>query len=90
MAGGTAAAAAIARAVKAMGAIVRVENKDFISIVQRTQKPLVVVADKGFWSPSYKYLTSYKGLIFHTKSRELLNMPGDIELVTCKRIFIPS
>jgi hypothetical protein len=90
MTNGAAAAAAIANAIKASGAIVRVENKDFKSILQRTPKPLVVVAGRGFFSLYNKYLTSYKGLIFYTKSRDPLNLPGDIELVNCSRIFIPS
>jgi hypothetical protein len=87
---GAAAQAAIANAIKASGAIVRVETKDFLSIIQRTQRPLVVMAGKGFWSPSYKYISSYKGLAFYTKSSGPLNLPGDTELVTAKSIYIPS
>jgi hypothetical protein len=88
--GAAAAAAAIANAIKASGVLVRVENRDFISIIQRTQKPLVVISRKSFFSPGYKYLSSYKGLAFYTKSSEPLNLPGDTELVTCKSISIPS
>jgi len=93
MSNGSAAAAAhaaIANAIKASGVVVRVDNKDFIAILQKTQEPLVVSSDKGFWSRSYKYLTSYKGLAFYTKSRDFLSLPGDAELVKCKEISIPS
>jgi hypothetical protein len=90
MTNGAAAAAAIANAIKASGVVVRVENGDFLSIVQRTQRPLIVVSGKSFWSASFKYLTSYKGLAFYTKSRDPLHLPGDIELVSCKTIDIPS
>lgn len=90
MTNGAAAAAAIANAIKASGAIVRVESKDFQTIAQRTQKPLIVIVKPGFWSRSYRYLTSYKGLTFYTKSGAPLNLPSDAELVNCAAIFIPS
>jgi hypothetical protein len=90
MTNGAVAAAAIANAIKASGAIVRVENRDFLTIIQRTQKPLVVISVKSFWSPSYKYLSSYKGLAFYTKSRDPLNLPGDCELITCSSISVPQ
>jgi len=88
-AGGAAAAAAIANAIKASGAIVRVEPRDFISIIGRAENPLIVMTDKSFWS-GYKYLSSYKGLTFYTKSTEKLNLPGDAEIIAAQKIWIPS
>ena len=92
-AGGAAAAAraaAIARAIKASGAIVSVEPDDFLSIVSKGDKPLVVMAMGGFVKKNYQYLTSYKGLAFFTKSTVPISLPGDIELVTADKIWIPS
>lgn len=85
-----AAAAAIANAIKASGAIIRVESRDFQAIVQRTEKPLIVMVKPGFWYRSWRYLTNYKGLTFYAKSGEALNLPGGAEIVNCQRIFIPS
>lgn len=68
-----AAAAAVAQAIKASGAIVRVEPADFMKILERQQEPLVVQASGGFFSTSYQYLSSYKGLAFFTKSPFPLN-----------------
>ena len=92
-AGGAAAAAraaAIARAIKASGAIVSLEPDDFLLILGRTPKPLVVLAEGGFVKRNYQYLTSYKGLIFFTKSPAPLPLSGDVELVTAKKIWIPG
>lgn len=91
-AGGAAAAhaAAIANAVRASGAIVRVAPEEFLRIVGRMERPLVVMAGKGFLSPGHKYLTSYKGLAFYARSPEPLPLPGDTELVTANSIWIPS
>lgn len=88
-AGGAAAAAAIANAIKASGAIISVEPRDFLTIIGREKDPLVVMTDKSFWS-GYKYLSSYKGLTFYTKSNEKLNLPGDVELIAARKIWIPG
>ncbi len=89
--GGAAAAAiaaAIANAIKASGAIVRVEPADFIRILDRSQNPLVVCA-RGFFG-SYQYLTAYKGLAFYTRSPEAIPLPSDAEIVNAGRIWIPG
>jgi hypothetical protein len=88
-AAGAAAAAAIAQAIKASGAIVRVEPDDFLAIVQRQKAALVVHATGGFFSTNYQYLTGYKGLAFYTKSPAPLILPSDVELVLAQKIWIP-
>jgi hypothetical protein len=89
--GGAAAAAAIAQAVKASGAIVRMEPNDFVQIVHRAEEPVVVMAtSKIFGRTSYKYLTSYKGLAFYTKSSSQLPLGVRSELVYAKQIWIPG
>ncbi|MDD4859433.1 MAG: hypothetical protein PHR56_04435 [Dehalococcoidales bacterium] len=85
-----AAAAAIAQATKASGAIVTVEPQDFLKLVSRMDKPLVVVARAGVFKSHYEYLTSYKGLIFFTKSETDLMLPGSTETVFSKRIWVPN
>ena len=85
-----AAAAAIAEAIKASGAIVRVEPAEFLKIVGRTESPLVVTAEGGFIGTNYQYLTSYKGLAFFTKSPEPLNLPSDAEQIVSGKIWIPG
>ena len=48
-----AAVAAIANAIKASGAIVRVEPDDFNRILSNVAKPLVVIAKGGFFKPNF-------------------------------------
>ena len=88
--GAAAAAAAIAQAIKASGAIVRVEPDDFNRILSRTSKPLVVIAKGGLFKSSYRYLTAYKGLMFFTKSPTELMLPGDVEIIAAREIWIPG
>jgi hypothetical protein len=85
-----AAAAAVAQAIKASGAIVRVEPEDFLRILQRQQEPLVVHATGGFFSTSYRYLSSYKGLAFFTQSPAPLSLPSGCEVVRAQKIWIPG
>jgi hypothetical protein len=94
MASGAAAAAAaaaqIANAVKASGAIVRVEPADFLKILDRNPAPLVVTAPGGFFGGRHQYLTSYKGLIFFTQAGQPLPLPAHSETVAARKIWIPA
>ena len=83
-------AAAIAKAIKASGAIISTEAADFLTILSKSDKPLVVMAPGGFLKKKYQYLTGYKGLTFFTSSPEPLNLPGDIELIAAEKIWIPG
>jgi hypothetical protein len=85
-----AAAAAIANAIKASGTIVQVDSKDFMAILAKSKTPLVVQSQGGVFTTRYSYLTSYKGLAFYTKVKTPLNLPGDIELVAAKKIWMPD
>jgi len=89
-AGAAAAGAAIAQAIKASGAIVRVGPDNFMEILRRSERPLVVCATGGIFSTNYQYLTSYKGLAFFTKSPTELMLPGSAEIVRAKKIWIPA
>ena len=89
-AGAAAAAAAIANAIKASGAIVSVESTDFMTIVNKMKNPLVVYSESTFLFTKYNYLTSYKGLIFHTKTDTPLMLGPGIELIRSKKIWIPA
>lgn len=85
-----AAAAAIANAVKASGAIVRVEPREFSKVLERTEEPLVVFTEGSLFGPKYQYLTAYKGLIFYTKTKELIALPARAETVPADKIWIPG
>lgn len=88
--GAAAAAAAIAQAIKASGAIVRVEPNDFIEIIYRCEAPLVVHHRGGFFNRGHHYLTSYKGLAFYTRHADALELPADSELIEAGKIWMPS
>jgi hypothetical protein len=85
-----AAAAAIAQAIKASGAIVRVEPEDFLQVLSRSKEPLVVFATGGFFTTNYQYLSSYKGLAFFCKAPTPLDLPAGCEIVVAKKIWIPG
>lgn len=85
-----AAAAAIAHAIKASGAVVNMEPEDFLVIVNRCDRPLVVIAHGGLLDRGIRYMVGYKGLMFHTKSKTELMLPGKAEIVHAKTIWIPG
>ena len=90
MASAGAAAAAIAKAVKASGTIVRVEPEEFARLLTRQPGMLVVSAEGGLFSTKYQYLTAYKGLAFFTESATPLTLPSGCELVVARKIWIPG
>ena len=87
---GAAGYAVIAQAIRASGVIVQVEESDFLAILSRTEKPLVVTGQGGVLKKNYQYLTSYKGLAFFAKLPIPLELGEGVELVTAKRICIPQ
>jgi len=89
-AAGGAVAAEIARAIKASGAIVRMESADFEAILNKAENPLVVHCQGKFLTTTYHYLTAYKGLVFYCKTSTPLILPHKVELITAKRIWIPG
>lgn len=90
MSAGAAAAAAIAQATKASGVIVCVEPGDFLRILERQDGLLIVHAIGGFFSTNHQYLTSYKGLVFFTKSAIPISLPRGTEVVQAGKIWIPG
>lgn len=84
------AAAAVANAIKASGVVVRVEVADFVAVLGRMESPLVVIAEGGVFRKQYRYLTSYKGLAFFTKSADVLVLPSRTEVIVAGKISIPD
>ena len=85
-----AAAAAIVQAIKASGAIIRLEPEEFDKIISKSEAPLVVTALGGFFTKHHQYITNYKGLHFYCKSEVPIRLPSDAEVVQAKKIWIPS
>lgn len=89
-AAGAAAAAAVANAIKASGAIVRVEPGELMHILHRQEAPLVIHSVEGIFNSSHRYLCSYKGLAFFAKSPEQLRLPAGSEVIEARKIWIPG
>lgn len=90
MAGAAAAAAAVAQAIKASGAIVKVEPDEFKKLLDRNAEALVVHAPGGFFTPGHKYLMGYKGLMFFTSAADPISLSGRCQVVEAKKIWIPG
>lgn len=89
-AGAGAHAAAVANAIKASGAIIRVEVDDFIRILKKQDAGLVIHSHGGVFSKSHKYMTSYRGFVFFTKSKEALFLKPGTEVIEATTIWMPQ
>ena len=85
--GAAGAAAAIAQAIKASGAIVQVEPEQFTRLLAGNAQGLVVHAPAAF--SRHKYMMGYRGLVFWTKTREPLYVPSTVQVVEAQRIWVP-
>jgi hypothetical protein len=78
-------AAAQAKAV--LGPKITVTAADFVKVVRKMESPVIVVTKPGSlgFSPAWQYLTSYKGFLFHTTSKDELFFPN-CEVYEAKKI----
>jgi hypothetical protein len=81
-----AVAAAHANAIKACGTLVKVSPKDFLRVLALDNDALVVHATGGVFTTVHRYLTSVRGLAFHCRSAEPIDIPTDRILVEAKAI----
>ena len=89
-AGAGAAIIAMQTGAKVFGALVKVEPEDFMQILARTEKPLIVAGTAGVFTTKYRYLTPYKQFIFYCVTRMPLELPHDAEFVNAKTILVPG
>lgn len=83
--------AAIAQAVGAMGALVRVDEAGFHAILARSETPLVLSAPPyGLFRKTHRYATSYRGFIFITDTKQPITFGRMLELVEVKYIGVAN
>jgi hypothetical protein len=85
-----AAHAAQVNAQKASGVVVRLEIAEWLKILERTERPLVVIGTGGVLKKHNQYLTSYRGLAFFATSKDTIVLPPRCEIVHAKKISIPD
>ena len=89
-AGVAAGAVIIAQAIKASGAIVEVSPDDFMNPIDQDEEPLIVVSQGGTFKKYFQYLAGYHGLVFYTKSPEMLQFIEGAQVVQARKIWIPG
>jgi hypothetical protein len=79
----------IAYAQSVSGPFIHVEPEAFEALLSRSESPLVVCAPAGLLGAAFQYVTSYKGLTFHTKSKQMLRVPPQAEIIQAQRMTVP-
>jgi hypothetical protein len=81
-------------AIRSWGPVVKIEPEGFLEILKNSERmdvaPLVVAATGGWFSTTYSYLTSYKGLYFYTKASYPLLLSSQIEVINVSKIWLPN
>jgi len=73
------------RAVLGAGCVIFLEREEFIDVLKKQEKPLVVCSLKGTFRNLYTYLTSYRGLLFAHKAKSPIPLEG-YELINAEAI----
>ncbi len=68
------------------GTGVRIKSEDFMTIVSKSEEPLVVETAEGFFTKIYKYATAYKGFVFFTESLNRLHFNAHTEIIQAQSI----
>ena len=81
--------AAVTQAIRASGVLVQVTPEELLSLLDTHPEALVVCTSGGFFSTTYQYLTSYRGLAFYAKSSEELRLPAHCQVIQAQKMWIP-
>lgn len=76
-------------ALKMNGVFVKLDPHDFLKLINEKEGLLIVISQVGLFTNHYQYLTSYKGFIFHCKSKEQLPLPSKHEKIWSRSISLP-
>ncbi len=76
-----------AQAKAVLGPKITVTPADFVKVVRKMDSPVIVSVKPGSlgFSPTWQYLTSYKGFLFYTTSKDQLFFPNS-EVYEAKKI----
>lgn len=75
---------------QSIGPIIVIHEKQFREIVEKNPELLVITTFGGFPSGKHRYMISYKGFYFFTKSSSQLRLPESTEIMQVEEIAIPK
>jgi hypothetical protein len=76
-----------AKAKAVLGQKITVTPEEFVKIISKMDQPVVIVNNPGGlgFSKTWQYLTSYKGFVFHTASKNEITFSG-CEIYEAKKV----
>lgn len=69
--------------------IVTVENDEFMRLVKQANDPMIIHQIPGWFSGQNRYLLTYRGVTFYTRSKEELSISKNAEVITAKYFYVP-
>ena len=71
------------------GPVIHLEPTQFARILARIDEPVVVVSENRWPGKGQRYLTTYKGFVFCTGTKESLLLPDNVEVIRAGKIKMP-
>jgi len=78
-----------ALSARALANHVKVDQQTFETVLEKSENPLVLIAPAGFIRSLYRYVTSYKGIVFYLQTDKALNFNEKVECIYIKKIEMP-
>ena len=79
----------IQQALKMNGVFVKITKEDFQNLINRNEGLVIVVSKTGLFSNQYLHVTSYKGLVFYCKNKDVLSISNKNETLYSNSISLP-
>jgi hypothetical protein len=70
------------------GVVITLETKEFERLLNQADKPLVVHQEPRWYSPQHRYLFSFRGMTFFTRSKSALRISKYADVVTAKGFHV--
>lgn len=71
------------------GIVISVENDEFMRLMKQANDVIVIHQKPTWWQSYNRYLMSYRGMTFYTRSKEELVISKYSEVVTAKHFYAP-
>ena len=71
------------------GIVISVETDEFMRLMKQAGNALIIHQQPSWWQTYNRYLMSYRGMAFYTRSKEELSISKYAEVIAAKNFYVP-
>ena len=70
--------------------VISVETDEFMRLLKEAGNPVVIHQPSKWWQPYNRYLLTYRGMTFYTRTKEELVISKYADTVQAKSFYVPG